>query len=82
MQQTIQNLLASYPGLRVIKQEQLTDDSYYVDLQGMIGGELVHMRTQLYVRGKRVYFVSSSTWNLSGPNKIDVPRFFTSFRIL
>ncbi|HZH30228.1 MAG TPA: hypothetical protein VEY11_05655 [Pyrinomonadaceae bacterium] len=39
-------------------------------------------RTQLYLRGSHLYFVSNMTKNLSGLNKDDVTRFFPSFRFL
>jgi hypothetical protein len=80
-QQSVQGLLTLHPGLRLTRQSHLPDGSYQVELQGMMAGEIAHIQTRLYMRGGRVYFVSSTTWHLPESNNTDVPKFFTSFRL-
>jgi hypothetical protein len=80
-QQSVQGLLSSHPSLRVTQKSHLPDGGYQFELQGMMAGEIAHIRTRLYIRGGRVYFVSSTTWHLPESNNTDVPKFFASFRL-
>jgi hypothetical protein len=64
------------------KQVQLPDGSYQIEREGTINGSPMHLRIRLHVRGNRLYFVTSVTRNLAGPNKGDLDRFFSSFRLL
>jgi hypothetical protein len=80
--QSVKSLLEAHPGLRLARQAQLSDGGYEIGMRGVMAGELVYIQTRLYIRGRRVFFVSCSTWNLSGPNNADVPKFFASFRLL
>ena len=81
VRQSVKSLLNAYPGLRVIRQAPL-GGGYEIRLRGVMAGELVYIQTRLYMRGRRVYFVSSTMWNVSGPNDADAPKFFASFRLL
>lgn len=79
-QQSVKGLLNSYPGLRVARQSQLPDGGYEIVLRGGMADKLVNMQTRFYMRGRRVYFISTTAWNLSESN--DAPKFFASFRLL
>jgi hypothetical protein len=81
-QQSAQALLASHPGLRILRRSLLPDGGYQTEMQGVMAGEIAHIRTRLYMRNGRVYFISSTTWNLTGPNAGDVSKFFSSFSLL
>lgn len=78
--QSVKALLAAYPGLQLVRHSQLPDGGYEVGLRGTIMGEPVYIQERYYMRGRRVYFVSTTAWNLSDSD--DAPRFFSSFRFL
>lgn len=74
--------IADYPDWQLMRKEQLPDGGYYVEMRGMVSGFPILTQTRVYLRGRRIYYVTSHTQNLSGPNKSDVDRFFSSFRFL
>lgn len=76
------NYIAGYPGWRLIRKEQLPDGGYYVEIQGMMTGFHIRTQTRIYLRRPRIYYVTSHTQNISGPNKSDVNKFFSSFHFL
>jgi hypothetical protein len=78
--EAVKALLDSYPSLRLVRHSQLPGGGYEVSLRGEMVGELAYMQTRFYVRGRRLYIVSSTAWNLSESN--DPSRFFGSFRLL
>lgn len=80
-EQSARGMVASYPGLRVLRQSRLPDGGYHVELQGVMAGEPALVRMRVYIQNNRVYFVSGTTWNLTGPNAGDVGRFFSSFNL-
>ncbi len=45
-------------------------------------GTSLFTRMNMYMRGTCLYHVAIATQNLDGPNKVDVVRFFSSFRLL
>lgn len=76
------NYIASYPNWQLIRKDQLPDGGYYVEMWGVAAGFHVRTQTRIYLRNTRIYYVTSHTQNLSGPNKSDVSRFFSSFHFL
>lgn len=81
LKQALKNYHAALPGWELLRQTEMPD-GYLIEHRGMSTGYPILSRTRLYLRGSRLYFVSSMTKNLSGPNKGDVTRFFSSFRFL
>ncbi len=81
LKQALKNYHAALPGWELRRQAEMPD-GYLIEHRGMLTGYPILSRTRLYLRGSRLYFVSSMTKNLSGPNKDDVTRFFSSFRFL
>jgi hypothetical protein len=82
LQRTLDNYVSGYSGWQLLRKIRLSTNGYQVELQGVAEGFPIQMQTRLYLRGTRLYFVTSYTKNLSGPNKADVNRFFGSFRFL
>jgi hypothetical protein len=82
MQQALAKALENNNIWRVQQHVQMRDGGQYVESQGVVDGIPVFMRTKLYLRGTRLYHVSTMTRRLSGPNKDDVSRFLSSFRLL
>lgn len=80
--QAMANYIAGYPDWRLLRKDKLPSGDYYVEMRGMVAGFLIRTQTRIYVRSHRIYYVTSYTQNLSGPNKSDVSRFFSSFRFL
>lgn len=81
LKQALKNYHAALPGWELLRQAEMPD-GYLIEHRGMSTGYPILSRTRLYLRGSRLYFVSSMTKNLFGPNKDDVTRFFSSFRFL
>jgi len=81
LKQALKNYHAGIPGWELLRQSEMPD-GYLIEHRGMSTGYPILSRTRLYLRGSRLYFVSSMTKNLSGPNRDDVTRFFSSFRFL
>lgn len=69
------------PGWELLRQVE-TPYGYLIEHRGMSAGFPVLNRGRIYLRGPRLYYVTVMTKNLSGPNKDDVNRFFSSFRLL
>ncbi len=82
MRQVLEKSLENNSVWRVIQHTQMRDGGHYIESQGMVEGIPVYMRMKLYLRGTRLYNVSTMTQNLIGPNKDDVVRFLSSFRLL
>ncbi len=72
---------AALPRWELLRQVEMPD-GYLIEHRGMSTGYPILARTRLYLRGSRLYYVTSMTKNLSGQNKDDVTRFFSSFRLL
>lgn len=81
LKQALKNYYAAHPGWELLRQVEMTD-GYLLEHRGMSTGYPILARTRLYLHGTRLYFITSMTKNLSGPNKEDVPKFFASFRLL
>lgn len=81
LKQALKNYYAALPGWEFLRQVEIPD-GYLIEHRGMSTGYPILARTRLYLRGSRLYYVTSMTKNLSGPNKGDVNRFFSSFRLL
>lgn len=81
LKQALKNYHAALPGWELLRQTEMPD-GYLIEHRGMSTGYPILSRTRLYLRGSRLYFVTSMTKNLSGPNKDDVTRFSSSFRFL
>lgn len=81
LKQALNNYHARLEGWKLLWQVDM-HDGYLIEHRGMSSGHLILARTRLYLRGSRLYYVMSMTKNLSGPNKDDVNRFFSSFRLL
>jgi hypothetical protein len=64
------------------RQVRLPNGSYQIESEGTINNSPMRLRIRLYVRGDRLYFVTSVTRNLIGPNQGDLDKFFVSFRLL
>jgi hypothetical protein len=82
MQQALARALENNNGWRVLQHIQMRDGGQYIESQGVMEGIPVFMRTKLYLRGTRLYHVSTMTQSLIGPNKDDALRFLSSFRLL
>jgi hypothetical protein len=82
LQRALQRAIDNSGGWRVLQNIKLQRGGYYIESQGVVDGIPVYMRTKLYLRGNRFYHVSTLTQNLTGPNKEDVVRFLSSFRLL
>lgn len=84
-EQALKQLLLNYktilPGWDIRRRVEMPD-GYLLEYEGMMNGYPMFAKTRLYLRSKRLYLVTSVTKNLSGPNKEDVSRFFSSFRLL
>jgi len=80
-EQSVRGMVASHPGLQVLRQSRLPGGGYQTELEGIMAGEFARVRMRLFIRNSRVYIVSSTTWNLTGPNAGDVGRFFSSFSL-
>ncbi|HEX3557911.1 MAG TPA: hypothetical protein VHU19_01820 [Pyrinomonadaceae bacterium] len=81
LKQALKNYYAALPGWELLRQVEMPD-GYLLEHRGMSSGYPILARTRLYLHGTRLYFVMSMTKNISGPNKDDVNRFFSSFRFL
>jgi hypothetical protein len=82
LQQALEKALENNGVWHVLQHIQMNDGGHYIESQGMAEGIPIYMRTKLYLRGTRLYHVSTMTQNLIGPNKDDVVRFLSSFRLL
>jgi hypothetical protein len=82
IKQALERQLINNSQWRVLHHVQMRDGGHYVESQGIADGIPVYMRTKLYLRGTRLYHVSTMTQNLTGPNKDDVVKFLSSFRLL
>jgi hypothetical protein len=81
LKQALKTYHAALPGWELLRQVE-TPGGYLIEHRGMSAGFPMLARTRIYLRGPRLYYVASMTKNLSGPNKDDVSRFFSSFRLL
>jgi hypothetical protein len=81
LKQALKNYNAAMPGWELLRQVEMPD-GYLLEHRGMSTGYPILARTRLYLHGTRLYFVTSMTKNLSGPNEGDVHKFFVSFRFL
>lgn len=81
LKQALKNYHVALPGWEILRQVEMPG-GYLIEHRGMSTGYPVLARTRLYLHGSRLYYVMSMTKNLSGPNKDDVNRFFSSFRLL
>jgi hypothetical protein len=81
LKQALKNYHVALPGWQLLRQVEMPD-GYLLEHRGMSTGYPILARTRLYLRGSRLYYVTSMTKNLSGPNKGDLTRFFESFRLL
>ncbi|MDQ3816240.1 MAG: hypothetical protein M3362_00950 [Acidobacteriota bacterium] len=81
LKQALRNYYAALPGWELLRQEKMAD-GYLIEHRGMSTGYPILARTRLYLHGSRLYYVMVMTKNLSGPNKDDIARFFSSFRLL
>jgi hypothetical protein len=81
LKQALKNYHAALPGWELLQQMEMPG-GYLIEHRGMSTGYPILARTRLYLRGSRLYYITSMTKNLSGPNKDDVTRFFSSFRLL
>lgn len=81
LKQALKRYHAGLPGWELLRQVEMPD-GYLIEHRGMSTGYPILARTQLYLRGPRLYYVTVMTKKLSGPNKDDVNRFFSSFRLL
>lgn len=81
LKQALKNYHAALPGWELLRQAEMPD-GYLIEHRGMSAGYPILARTRLYLRGSRLYYVMVMTKNLSGPNKDDIARFFSSFRLL
>jgi hypothetical protein len=75
-------VVADFEGWRLREPVKLPDGNYEVEGQGLVNNEPMQLRLRLYVRVRRLFFISSFTKNFTGPNRDDVERFFASFRTL
>jgi hypothetical protein len=82
MQRVLKKGLENNSVWRVLQHRQMKGGGHYIESQGIIEGTPVYMRTKLYLRGTRLYYVSTITQNLTGPNNNDVVKFLSSFRLL
>lgn len=82
MRQALEKALENNRQWHVLQHIQMRDGGHYIESQGVVEGILVYMRTKLYLRGNRLYHVSTMTQDLTGPNKNDVVKFLSSFRLL
>ncbi len=69
-------------GWRFLSRRELPGEAAEFELEGRLNNVPVRSLVRVYVTNRRVYFVSSSTQNLTGPNASILPRFFNSFRLL
>lgn len=81
LKQALKNYYAAHPAWELLRQVEMPD-GYLLEHRGMSTVYPILARTRLYLHGTRLYFVTSMTKNLSGPNEDDVPRFLASFRLL
>ncbi|MGB7925731.1 MAG: hypothetical protein WCF57_21010 [Pyrinomonadaceae bacterium] len=81
LRQALEKALENNSIWRVLQHKQMRDGGHYIESQGVIDGTPVYMRTKLYLRGTRLYYISTITQNLTGPNKDDVVKFLSSFRL-
>lgn len=77
----LKNYNAALPGWELLRQMKIPS-GYLIEHRGMSTGYPMVAQTRLYLHGSRLYYVMVMTKNLSGPNKDDVARFFSSFRFL
>jgi hypothetical protein len=82
MRQALEKALENNTVWRVLHHVRMMDGGHYIEIQGVVDGTPVYMRTKLYLRGTRLYHVSTMTQNLTGPNNADVVGFLSSFRLL
>ncbi len=85
-EQTLQRVVAGHIAGedakgQVLNELRLPDGGYEVESQGVINGLLLRSRVRFYVHGTRIYTLTTTTQNLTGPNKGDLDRFFTSFSL-
>ena len=67
-------------GWRFLSRRELPGGAEF-ELEGRLNNVPVRSLVRVYVTNRRVYFVSSSTQNLTGPNASILPRFFKSFTL-
>jgi hypothetical protein len=82
MQRAFRKAMDESNGWRILQHIKLQRGGYYIESQGVVDGIPVYMHTKMYLRGNHLYHVSTLTQNLTGPNKDDVVRFLSSFRLL
>lgn len=82
MRLALEKALENSSQWHILHHVQMRDGGHYVESQGIVEGTPVYMRTKLYLRGTRLYHVSTLTYNLAGPNQDDVTRFLLSFHLL
>lgn len=66
---------------RVLKQVSLRGGGYEVESQGVFNNVLLNARVRFYVRGTRIYTLTTMTQDPQGPNRGDLDKFFASFRL-
>lgn len=82
MRQALEQGLGAGGGWHVLQHKRMRDGSHYIESQGIVDGVSTLMFTKIYLRGARLYHVSALTQNFIGPNRNDVVRFLSSFRLL
>jgi hypothetical protein len=82
MRRTVEGEMENNSQWRELHHVQMRDGGHYIEIQGIVDGMPVFMRTKIYLRGTRLYHISALTQNLTGPNQADVTRFLSSFRLL
>ena len=75
------NVISKYGNWRVLRQSHLRDGGYEVESEEIINGSLMRMRSRLYMRGSRLYFVTGFTKSLARPESENLKRYFASFRL-
>lgn len=82
LRRAIEIYTAPTAGRRILRQERLPDGAYLIVSQGVTNAVPFYSQTRLYVRSSRVYYVTTLTQDLAGPNNNDLVRFFASFHLL
>ena len=82
LRQALEKALENNSVWHVLQHIQMRDGGHYIESQGVVEGIPVYTRIKLYLRGTRLYRVTTMTQNLTGPNKDDVVKFLSSFRLL
>lgn len=66
---------------QVQKQVALAGGGYEVDSRAVFNNTLLHSRVRFYLRGTRIYTLTTMIPNSPGPSNDDIERFFASFRL-